>query len=133
MKKGTLASVIVFALCVGCGTTTSDNNDSGGIDPGFGSQDASGDVSLVQGSCDGGYGILTCKLDITNSSDGTSDYYIEAEIDDASGANIGTANAFVQHVAGGQSAHTELTGTLYGEMGHRENHSSSADSLVTRA
>jgi hypothetical protein len=49
-----------------------------------------------------------------NHSDGRSDYYIEATIEDSTGAKIGTANTFITGVEGGQTAHDELTGTVTG-------------------
>ena len=45
----------------------------------------------------------------------TSDSFIEATIEDPSGAKVGTANTFVTAVEGGQTARDELTGTFSGE------------------
>jgi glycine cleavage system regulatory protein len=50
-----------------------------------------------------------------NSSDGRSDYYIEASVEDSSGAKVGTANTLVTGVDGEQTAKDELTGTFSGK------------------
>jgi hypothetical protein len=43
-----------------------------------------------------------------------NDYYIEATIEDPSGAKVGTANTLVTGVEGGQTAKDELAGTFSG-------------------
>jgi hypothetical protein len=49
-----------------------------------------------------------------NHSDGTSDYYVEGELLDSSGANVGTANSAASHVAPGQTAYADLIGVPSG-------------------
>jgi hypothetical protein len=101
---------ILLGALVAC--ETSSTTDTGGIDPGFGTQDASGDVSM--GNCKVDFGVVTCQLEIHNSSDGRSDYYIEASFTDADGVNVGSGNAYVQGIEGGQDAKTDLIGTISG-------------------
>jgi hypothetical protein len=60
------------------------------------------------------FGVVTCPLTIVNSSDGRSDYYVEATLEDSSGAKMGTANTLISGVEGGQTARDELTGTVTG-------------------
>jgi hypothetical protein len=93
-------------------TTDTPTNDSGDIHSGLATKDAPGDVSVD--ACDVDPGVLTCDVTIVNSSDGRSDYYIEATIGDASGAKVGTANTLVTGLEGGQRAEDELTGTFSG-------------------
>lgn len=88
-------------------------SDDGGVGQGLGTKDASGDVSV--GTCDTNFGIITCKITITNPTDGRSDYYIEATVEDASGVKVGTANTLVTGVEAGQTARDELTGTYTGK------------------
>jgi hypothetical protein len=60
-----------------------------GISSGLGGSDASGDVKI--GRCATEFGTITCELTITNKSGGTSDYYVEAALEDKSGTNVGSA------------------------------------------
>ena len=53
-------------------------------------------------------------LNITNHSEGKSDYYIEATILDKDGTKVGTANTYVTGVEGGQKAKDKLIGTVTG-------------------
>ena len=118
-RNWTIAIVVIFGLIVAgaiaknnednSGTGNETTNDSG-IDQGLATNDASGDVSV--GDCETDFGFITCDVTIVNSSDGRSDYYIEATIEDPSGAKVGTANTFVTGVEGGQTAKDELTGTF---------------------
>lgn len=111
MKRQIVAAVLMAATA--CGTAASTN--SSGVDQGLGGQDASADVSL--GKCDAvSFGTISCSVDITNHSDGTSDYYIEATITDSDGVNVGTGNALASKVAGGGRAKTDLLGTISGGM-----------------
>jgi len=120
-RNWTIAIVVIFGLIVAgaiaknnednSGTGNETTNDSG-IDQGLATNDASGDVSV--GDCETDFGFITCDVTIVNSSDGRSDYYIEATIEDPSGAKVGTANTFVTGVEGGQTAKDELTGTFSG-------------------
>ena len=116
MRK--IAFVMTVLLAVAGAVACSPTADNGGgaatnrIDPGIGSRDASGDVKV--GACKTDFGIITCKLTIVNHSDGESDYYIEATIEDSSGAKIGTANTAVTGVEAGQKAYDKLTGTVTG-------------------
>lgn len=108
--------LIITTLLLGVSGIACDmetTSDSSGIDQGLGSSDASGDASL--GVCKVRFQIVTCALTIVNSSDGRSDYYIEASLEDSSGAKVGTANTLVSGVEGGQTAHDELTGTVSGK------------------
>jgi hypothetical protein len=107
--RSIVAMAFVAVLAAACSTTSTNGN---GVGNGFGSKDASADVSV--GTCTTSFGTISCDVTIVNSSDGTSDYYIEAEIDDPSGANVGTANALVSHVAPGQTAKTTLDGVFTG-------------------
>jgi hypothetical protein len=78
----------------------------------LGSQDASGDVEL--GTCKTQFGTITCELTITNSSDGRSDYFIGARVENSAGELVGDASTFVSGVEGGQTARDELLGTFTG-------------------
>lgn len=89
------------------------------ISEGLGTQDASDDVEFHIGpkgfnDCSVEFEVLTCTLDITNHSGGTSDYYIEGVVYNKASTNIGWGNATAQNVAGGGSAQTELTVVLNG-------------------
>jgi hypothetical protein len=82
--------------------------DSGGsqanpVSRGVGAKDAAGDVELLSFT-DSGYGTWEIQLGITNHSAGTSDYYIELGVEDASGTNIGWTNALAQDIKSGQRA-----------------------------
>jgi hypothetical protein len=99
-STGFIVAMVISGLIVlgGIGTAVGGGSDSGssdssGIDSGLGTQDASGDVSV--GDCETDFGLITCDVTIVNSSDGRSDCYIEATIEDPSGANVGTANTLV--------------------------------------
>lgn len=122
-NRGLIALVVVAALSLTYGWVASRPNvghsqappspaASNGVGQGFGTSDASADVTL--GNCSTSFGTITCEVDILNHSDGTSDYYIEAEVDDTSGANIGMVNAVASHVGAGQAAHAELFGGFTG-------------------
>jgi hypothetical protein len=107
--KTILVAMMLVLVGVSCDTNTTNPN---GIDTGLGSEDASGDVSL--GACKVNFKIVTCTVNIHNSSDGRSDYFIDASITDSSGTNVGSGNALAMGVEGGQSAKTDLTGTISG-------------------
>lgn len=120
-RNWSIAIVVIFGLIVAGAIARNSEDNSGtgndtttdsGIDQGLAANDASGDVSV--GDCETDFGIITCDVTIVNSSDGRSDYYIEATIEDPSGAKVGTANTFVTGVEGGQTAKDELTGTFSG-------------------
>lgn len=108
----TLTVIAVCVLAMSLSACDVDTTDAGGVDQGLGSEDASSDVTL--GDCKANFGVVTCKLTIVNSSDGRSDYYIEATLEDSSGAKVGTANTLVSGVEAGQTARDELTGTVSG-------------------
>ena len=76
MRK--IFAIAVATILADCGASAETPNPNG-IDPGFGSQDASGDVKL--GECKADFGVLTCQLAIQNPTDGTSDYYVEASME----------------------------------------------------
>lgn len=108
----TMAMLAIITMLTGACETSSSTNPSG-VDPGLGSQDATGDVTL--GDCKPpNYGTISCTLEIVNHSDGTSDYYVEAALIDGKGANIGTANASASHIEAGQTAHSKLSGFFDG-------------------
>ena len=120
-RNWSIAIVVIFGLIVAGAIARNSEDNSGtgndtttdsGIDQGLAANDASGDVSV--GDCETDFGSITCDVTIVNSSDGRSDYYIEATIEDPSGAKVGTANTFVTGVEGGQTAKDELTGTFSG-------------------
>ena len=120
-RNWSIAIVVIFGLIVAGAIARNSEDNSGtgndtttdsGIDQGLAANDASGDVSV--GDCETDFGFITCDVTIVNSSDGRSDYYIEATIEDPSGAKVGTANTFVTGVEGGQTAKDELTGTFSG-------------------
>jgi hypothetical protein len=120
-RNWTIAVVVIFGLIVAGAIAKNSEDNSGtgndtttdsGIDQGLATNDASGDVSV--GDCETDFGFITCDVTIVNSSDGRSDYFIEATIEDPSGAKVGTANTFVTGVEGGQTALDELTGTFSG-------------------
>jgi hypothetical protein len=93
-RKWLIGALLVGPLLIGaCDLETSSDQNGDGISEGLGSQDASGDVSV--GDCETDFGIITCDVTIVNSSDGRSDYYIEASVEDPSGAKVGTANTLV--------------------------------------
>jgi hypothetical protein len=118
-RNWTIAVVVGLIVAGAIAKNNEDNSglgnettNDGGIDQGFATNDASGDVSV--GDCETEFGFITCDVTIVNSSDGRSDYFIEATIEDPSGAKVGTANTFVTGVEGGQTALDELTGAFSG-------------------
>jgi hypothetical protein len=113
-RKWLIGALLAGPLLIGaCSVETSSDENGDGIGQGFGSEDASGDVSV--GDCETDFGIITCDVTIVNSSDGMSDYYIEATVEDSSGAKVGSANTLVSGVEGGQTAKDALTGTFSGK------------------
>ena len=113
-RKWLIGALLASPLLIGaCSVETSSDENGDGIGQGFGSEDASGDVSV--GACETDFGIITCDVTIVNSSDGRSDYYIEATLEDSSGAKVGTANTLMTGVEGGQTAKDELIGTFSGK------------------
>lgn len=73
------------------------------ISEGLGSQDASADVKVVSFTPDG-FGGNVAKLEVTNNSSKTSDYYIELNIHDANGVVLTFTNATVQNLQPGAKA-----------------------------
>jgi hypothetical protein len=73
-----IAALFLATAGIACGVDTDTTNDSG-VDQGLGAEEASGDVNL--GACKVNFGVVTCELTIVNSSDGRSDYYIEATLE----------------------------------------------------
>ena len=69
---------------------------------GLGAKDASGDVKIV--AFDQGEFGSEVELEITNHSDGRSDYYVELSLLDADGTNVGWTNATAMAVEPGQKA-----------------------------
>ena len=81
----------------------------------MGTQDASGDVAL--GSCREGefsHESVECKVTIHNTSDGTSDYYIEGQALRDGVVIGGLINASVSSVPGGGTAEADLAGVVDG-------------------
>ena len=112
--KWLIGALLAGPLLIGaCDMESSSDENGDGIGQGLGSQDASGDVSV--GDCETDFGIITCDVTIVNSSDGRSDYFIDATVEDSSGAKVGTANTLVSGVEGGQTAKDELIGTFSGK------------------
>jgi hypothetical protein len=124
MRNATLAAVVTFVGLITLagmakntelpGTTDTQVEDSG-IDPGLGTQDASGDVTL--GSCHEGQfsrKSVECNVTIHNTSDGTSDYYIEGQARLDGVVIGGLINASVLSVPSGGTAEVELVGVVDG-------------------
>jgi hypothetical protein len=122
-RNWTIAVVVIFGLIIlgamNKNASDSTGNENGveesGIDQGFGTEDASGDVTL--GSCrEGPYSheSVECMLTIHNSSDGTSDYYIEGQALRDGIVIGGLINALVSSVPGGGTAEADLTGVVDG-------------------
>lgn len=109
MKKLTMllgAALIALAAC------SMESSSPGAVDAGFGSKDAAADVTL--GDCVVEFGVVTCDLKITNPTDGTSDYYIEAALENSAGENVGIANALASGIKAGQTARADLMGVPTG-------------------
>jgi hypothetical protein len=73
-----------------------------GVSQGLGAKDASADVKIV--AFDEGEFGSEVELEITNHSDGRSDYYVELSLLDADGTNVGWTNATAMAVEPGQKA-----------------------------
>ena len=73
-----------------------------GVSQGLGTKDASSDVKVVAFTA-GEYS-SEVELEITNHSEGRSDYYVEITLLDKSGTNVGWTNAIAQAVEPGQKA-----------------------------
>jgi hypothetical protein len=86
------------------------------VSQGLGTKDASADVRIVSFQA-GQFGQSEAKLEITNHSNGTSDYYIEVAFEDGAGPNIDWGNAVAQHVEPGQKA--IVTTTTFKESAER--------------
>lgn len=125
-RNWTIAVVVIFGLIVAGAISTNSEDNSGtgngtttgsGIDQGLGTNDASGDVTLE--SCqDGGqyaHDVVECKVTIHNSSDGTSDYYIEAQALRGTTVIGGLINTLVSSVPGGGTAEAKLSGLVDGK------------------
>jgi hypothetical protein len=115
-RAGVVAGAVAFVVAVllaACGSTA---DSDGGTSKGFGSQDATADVTVSACSTTRQYGFSNVKggtYTITNHSDGVSDYYIEVNIE-RDGVILGTGNAGANHVAPGQSAEGKLAALLDG-------------------
>jgi len=111
-----IALIVIGALNKNSDSSTTTHTEDTGIDSGLGTNDASGDVTLS--SChDGGqyaHTIVECKVTIHNTSDGTSDYYIEAQAQRDGVVIGGLINAAVSSVPGGGTAEAKLTGVADG-------------------
>jgi hypothetical protein len=125
-RNWTIAIVVIFGLIV-AGAIAKNSEDNSGtgndtttdsrIDQGIATNDASGDVTL--GSCQdcGQYAreLVECKVTPHNSSDGTSDYYIEAQALRGSSVIGGLINTLVSSVPGGCPAEAKLSGLVDGQ------------------
>ena len=120
---GVLVAVGIVASIFSDKTDTVAPTKDTGVSSGFGTQDASGDVSWGAKGFTVDYGIVTAPIVVTNHTDGMSDYYIEVGVENAAGDRIGWGNAVVSHLAPGQTARVNATATVDGPA-------NSADSLV---
>ena len=108
---------IVFAAVgsVACGAadddTSTSNGDNDEVGEGLGSQDASADVRIVSFSGPDALGFYTGTAEVTNNSSGTSDYYIEANVEDSAGTVQGYTNATVSNLAAGAKATVDFVPT----------------------
>lgn len=106
----TLVAALALATIVGCTATengaTSDGADE--ISQGLGSQDASKDVKVVSFKGPDAVGMYTATVEVTNHSSGTSDYYIEANVLDASGTVTDYTNGLVNNLQPDARATVEL-------------------------
>lgn len=110
---GKLASAGLLVLAAACGTSSSGD---GGVDPGFGTQDARDDVELSACHTTKQYGISDVEgtYTIANHSDGTSDYFIELNVE-RDGVIIGDGIFSADHVGPGQQAQGKVLAILDGD------------------
>jgi nucleoid-associated protein YgaU len=105
-----VAGGIVLVLAVAAVLTSLGGSDRPATNPGptishgLASKDATADVRVASFTGPDAVGQYTATIEITNHSDGTSDYYIEVAFEDAGGVNVGWGNAVAQHVEPGQRA-----------------------------
>jgi hypothetical protein len=118
--RGLAASVALVAL-IGVGAACTTNEDTAGttdedtpssdaneVSSGLGSKDASADVKVTAFTGPDALDLWTPTVEVTNNSSGTSDYYIEANIEDADGTVTTFTNGVVQHLAAGAKAKVDL-------------------------
>jgi hypothetical protein len=114
------ASIALVAL-IGVGAACTTNEDTAGttdedtpstdaneVSSGLGSKDASADVKVTAFTGPDALDLWTPTVEVTNNSSGTSDYYIEANIEDADGTVTTFTNGLVQHLAAGAKATVDL-------------------------
>lgn len=111
-----IAFVIIVGIgvaLVSSGSKDHDNgkNNSPGISKGLGSADATKDVKTgdVQNE---GMGTVTIVVKVTNHSSKRSDYAISANLYNADGTQIGTADAYINNVDPKSSASDQMFGTV---------------------
>lgn len=121
MRK--LIAVMAGALLIGIGAacapeaeesksdkneTTVEADTTDEVSQGLGSQDASGDVKVVAFTGPDAIGYYVPTVEVTNNSSKTSDYYIEANIEDASGTVTTFTNGLVSKLQPGGKASLDL-------------------------
>jgi hypothetical protein len=79
-----------------------------GISKGLGSADATADVDKIRINQPDAIGVRNGFVQVTNHSQGTSDYSIELRVLDSSGVNVGTAYATADRVEPGQTAKADF-------------------------
>lgn len=114
--KKTIASLFIAGSAIGlgaaCESVSEDPPKPQGQEQqtpqrGVGSKDASKDVKLGEPELDP-YGMVTVPATITNHSSKASDYMLEANVYDGSGAQVSTAMGFAWNVAPGGKAKVTL-------------------------
>lgn len=116
-----LAASVALVVLIGVGAACTTNEDTAGttdedtpssdaneVSSGLGSKDASADVKVTAFTGPDALDLWTPTVEVTNNSSGTSDYYIEANIEDADGTVTTFTNGVVQHLAAGAKAKVDL-------------------------
>lgn len=82
---------------------------SGGVAQGYGSKDASGDVTLGAAEPPDAIGAIYVPVTATNSSEKRSDYYIDVSAESADGKTAySTSSTFINNVEPGQTGQGKL-------------------------
>lgn len=85
------------------GSATPSQSQSNGVSKGFGSQDASGDISI--GSTKTEFGTTTVQIKAKNQSEKRSDYFVSVAVESADGkTQYDTSTAVISNVDPGQTA-----------------------------
>lgn len=96
--------VIIAASAGGGGSDDKPTNPNSGVDKGFGSKDASADVTALRLLPPDSIGVRYVEIDVTNHSSKRSNYYIEFSVESADGATkYADGNALVSNLEAGQS------------------------------